>query len=63
MFKESEKVSQKNIIRFRTFGDVGDDDADEEDHGVEPVVAENEGNDEEAHAKEDCDRCDLELQV
>lgn len=36
-----------------TFGDVGDDDADEEDDRIEPVVAEDEGDDEEGDAEED----------
>lgn len=37
----------------QALGHVGDDDADEEDDGVEPVVAEDEGDDEEGDAKED----------
>ena len=36
-----------------TFGDVGDDDADEEDDGVQPLVSEQEGDDEESDAEED----------
>ena len=37
----------------KAFGYVGDDDTDEEDDGVTPVVAENEGHDEEDDADED----------
>ena len=36
----------------KTFGDVGDDDADEEDDSVEPLVAQRERNDEEGDAEE-----------
>jgi len=36
-----------------TLWNVGDDDSDEKDDGVEPVVAENEGDDEEGNAEED----------
>ena len=43
----------------RTFGHVGDDDSDEEDDGVEPVVAQDAGDQEEAHSEEDSDRGDL----
>ena len=42
----------------QSLGHVGDDDADEEDDGVEPGVAQNEGNNEEGHAEEDRDRGD-----
>ena len=38
-----------------TLGHVGHDDADQEDHGVEPVVAEDEGDDEEGDSEEDGD--------
>merc|ERR1719382_2265427 len=37
----------------KTFRHVGHDDADQEDDSVEPVVAEDEGDDEEGDAKED----------
>ena len=37
---------------------ICDDDADEKDDGVEPIVAENESNDEERDSKEDCDAGD-----
>merc|ERR1719341_1773209 len=37
----------------KTFGHVGHDDADQEDDGVEPVVAEDEGDDEEGDTEED----------
>ena len=37
---------------FLTFGHVGDDDTDKEDDGIEPVVAENKGDDEESHSQE-----------
>ena len=35
------------------FGHISHDDTDQEDDGVQPVVAESEGDDEEGHAKED----------
>ena len=37
----------------KTFRNVCDNDTDQEDHGVKPVVAKDEGNDEEADPKED----------
>ena len=37
----------------KTFGDVSDDDADEEDDGIEPLVAQGQGDDEEGDAQED----------
>jgi len=46
-----------------TFRHVSDDDSDEEDDGVEPVVAQDEGDDEEAHPEEDGDGCDLETPI
>ena len=39
----------------KSFRYIGDDDADEEDDSVEPVVAQDEGDYEEADAKEDGD--------
>ena len=39
----------------KTFRNVCDNDTDQEDHGVKPVVAKDEGNDEEGHTKKDCD--------
>ena len=39
----------------KSFRYIGDDDADEEDDSVEPVVAQDECNDEETDAKEDGD--------
>ena len=59
---ELEQKIQKQIFvleKLGTFGHVGDDDADEEDDGVEPVVAQDAGNQEEAHSEEDSDRGDL----
>lgn len=37
----------------QAFGDVGNNDANEEDDGLQPSVAEDEGEDEEGHAQED----------
>ena len=37
---------------------VGNNDSDEEDDGIQPVVTKDEGNDEEADTKEDCDPSD-----
>ena len=59
---ETNQFQPKNTeTKFRTFRHVGDDDADEEDDGVEPVVAQDEGDHEEAHSKEDGDRGDLKV--
>ena len=56
------KTGQKNTVtKSRTFRHVGDDDADEEDDGVEPVVAQDAGDQEEAHSEEDSDRGDLKV--
>merc|ERR1711953_1440655 len=41
-----------------TLGHVGYDDTDQEDDGVQPVVSENEGDDEEGDAEEDSDSSD-----
>ena len=41
-----------------TLRHVGHDDTDQEDDGIEPVVAKDEGDDEEGHTEEDCDRGD-----
>ena len=41
-----------------TLGHVGDDDPDEEDDRVQPVVAEDEGDDEEGDSEEDGDTGD-----
>ena len=41
-----------------TFWNVGDDDADQEDDGVEPVVSEDECDDEEWDTEEDGHSCD-----
>ena len=59
-------LSHPQIYILKTDGDsckksfryIGDDDADEEDDRVEPVVAEDEGDDEEGDAKEDGDAGD-----
>ena len=56
-------LSHPQIYILKTDGDsckksfryIGDDDADEEDDSVEPVVAQDECNDEETDAKEDGD--------
>ena len=40
------------------FWNVGDDDSDEEDDGIEPVVPEDEGDNEEGDAQEDGHSCD-----
>lgn len=37
----------------QTLRHVSDDDTNEEDHSIEPVIAEDEGNDEEGDAEED----------
>ena len=42
----------------QTLWHVSDDDSDEEDNGVEPVIAQNEGDDEEGDAEEDGDTGD-----
>jgi len=39
----------------QSFGHVGNNDTNEEDDCVKPVIVEDEGNDEEWHAEEDCD--------
>ena len=59
---ETNQFQQKNTVtKSRTFRHVGDDDADEEDDGVEPVVAQDEGDHEEAYSKENGDRGDLKV--
>jgi len=42
----------------KSLGHVSDDDADKEDDGVEPLVAEDERDDEERDSKEHCDGSD-----
>ena len=70
--KENQRRKEKSYLRHplccqsetdsdsskETLGHVGDDDADEEDDRVQPVVAEDEGDDEEGDAKEDGDAGD-----
>ena len=41
-----------------TLGHVGHDDPDEEDDGIQPVIAEDEGNDEEGNTEEDSNASD-----
>ena len=67
--KENQRFKEKSYLRHplccqsETDSDGGEEalryvchnDPDEEDDSVEPVVAEDEGNDEEADAKEDSD--------
>lgn len=48
----------KNVNGLRTFRHVGHDDADEEDDCIQPVVAQNEGDEEEGDAQEDGHACD-----
>lgn len=42
----------------KTFGYVGNDNTYQEDDGIKPVVAEDEGYDEEGHPEEDGHSCD-----
>ena len=37
----------------QSLGYVGDNNSDEEDDGIQPIIAEYEGNDKERHSKED----------
>lgn len=41
-----------------TFRDIGHNNTDEENYGIEPMVTKNKGDDEKRNSQEDCDRCD-----